>query len=79
LVMNYLGELLYLNDEVRENKGKFQKIEGLSPTGPGKTTYTFSVMFCFPLRPFSVLPAGGDGWVRWGNRKYVGISGKRIH
>jgi hypothetical protein len=29
--------------------------------GPGKTTYTFSVMFRFLLRPFSMLPAGGEG------------------
>ncbi len=79
MVMYYLGELIYLSGKERESKRKFQKIVGLSPTGPGKTTYTFSVMFRFPLRPFSVLPAGGGGWVRWGNRKYVGISGKRIH
>jgi hypothetical protein len=53
--------------------------------GPGKTTYMFSVTFCFPLRPFSVLPAGGGGWVRRGgggsggrNGKYVGVSGKCI-
>jgi hypothetical protein len=54
--------------------------------GPGKTTYTFSVTFRFLLRLFSVLPAGGGGWVRLGggggsgggNRKYIGISGKRI-
>jgi hypothetical protein len=45
--------------------------------GPGKTTYTFSVMFCFLLRPFSVLPAGG-GRGSGGNRKFVGVSGKRI-
>jgi len=30
-------------------------------TGPGKTTYTFFVTFRFPLRLFSVLPAGGGG------------------
>jgi hypothetical protein len=29
--------------------------------GPGKTTYTFLVTFRFPLRPFSVLPAGRGG------------------
>ncbi len=53
--------------------------------GPGKTTYTFSITFRFLLRPFSVLPAGGGGWVRQGgggsgggNGKYVGISGKCI-
>jgi hypothetical protein len=53
--------------------------------GPGKTMYTFSVTFRFLLRPFSVLPAGGGGWVRQGgggpgsrNGKYVGVSGKRI-
>jgi hypothetical protein len=53
--------------------------------GPGKTTYTFSVMFRFPLRPFSVLPAGGGELVRRGgggsggrNGKYIGISRKRI-
>ncbi len=53
--------------------------------GPGKTTYSFSVTFRFPLRPFSVLPAGGGGWVRQGgggsgsgNGKYIGISGKHI-
>ncbi len=55
-------------------------------SGPGKTTYTFSVTFRFPLRPFSMLPAGGGGWVRQGgggsggkNGKYVGVSGKCIH
>ncbi len=36
-----------------------QKCEG--NTGPGKTTYMFSITFCFPLRLFSVLPAGGEG------------------
>jgi hypothetical protein len=53
--------------------------------GPGKTTYTFSITFRFLLRPFSMLPAGGGGWVRWGvggsgggNGKYVGVSGKCI-
>ncbi len=46
--------------------------------GPGKTTYTFSVTFRFPLRPFSMLPAGGGGWVWRGNGKYIGISGKHI-
>ncbi len=30
--------------------------------GPGKTTYTFSVTFRSPPpRPFSMLPAGGEG------------------
>ncbi len=29
--------------------------------GPGKTTYTFSVTFRFPLRLFSMLLAGGGG------------------
>ncbi len=31
--------------------------------GPGKTTYTFSVMFRFLLPPrlFSMLPAAGEG------------------
>jgi hypothetical protein len=45
----------------------------------------FSVTFRFPLRLFSMLPAGGGGWVRQGgggsggrNGKYVVISGKRI-
>jgi hypothetical protein len=43
--------------------------------GPGKTKYTFSVMFRFPLRPFSVLPAGGGGWVRRGWVGQAGVGG----
>jgi hypothetical protein len=61
------------------------KRSSLFLSGPGKTTYTFSVMFRFLLRLFSVLPAGGGGWVRQGegrsgrgNGKYIGVSGKRI-
>jgi hypothetical protein len=53
--------------------------------GLGKTTYMFSVTFCFPLRLFSVSPAGRGGWVRrggggsgGGNGKYIGVSGKCI-
>ncbi len=32
--------------------------------GPGETTYTFSVTFRFPLRPFSMVPAGREGGFR---------------
>ncbi len=49
--------------------------------GPGKTTYTFSVMFRFPLPPSGHLAcyqqAGrvGQAETEW---KYLGVSGKRI-
>jgi hypothetical protein len=50
--------------------------------GPGKTTYTFSVMFRFPLPPpgrLACCQQAGKGWVRRRrNGKYIGISGKRI-
>ena len=55
--------------------------------GAGKTMYTFSANadVLSANFPFSVLPAGGGGWVRRGgdgsggrNGKYVGVSGKRI-
>ncbi len=41
------------------------------PLGLGKT-------FRFPLRPFSVLPAGGGGWVRRGGDGSGGGNGKYV-
>jgi hypothetical protein len=48
--------------------------------GAGKTMLTFSVTFRFPLppRPFSVVPAGGEGMGQAATEpKYIDISGKR--
>jgi hypothetical protein len=49
--------------------------------GPGKTTYTFSVTFRFPLPPgrLACYQQVVRGWVRrHGNGKYIGVSRKRI-
>jgi hypothetical protein len=48
--------------------------------GPGKTTYTFSVMFRFPLPPGRLAcyqQAGRVGQAET-EQKYVGVSRKRI-
>ncbi len=48
--------------------------------GAGKTTYMFSVSVNVLSAniPFCVVPAGGEGGQAKTERKFIGVSGKRI-